>query len=105
MASKIVNLALSVVTAEVEEFLNTNADQVPAQAVSLPALRQTLVTYVLTRIPGLYAKTDDMEHLAVDPKVFYGSNERQRQINTLIQQGIRQIDQDGFGWLTSAHRA
>jgi len=98
MASQIINLALSVVTAEVEEFLSTNLDQMPSQTVPLPTVRQTLVTYVLTRIPGLYAKTDDMDHLGVDPKLLYSSHERQQQINTLMQQGIRQMRQDELGW-------
>lgn len=98
MASKIVNLALSVVTAEVEEFLSTHLDQVPSQTVRLPAVRQTLVAYVLTRIPGLYAKTDDIDYLAVDPKLLYSSHERQQQINMLMQQGVRQMRQDELGW-------
>ncbi len=105
MTSTIVNLALFVVTADVDEFLNTNPNPVPSCAVPSSAVRQMLVAYVLTRIPGLYALTDDIEYLAIDPTLLYSSNERQQQISTLIRQGIRQIRQDGVSWMTTAERS
>ena len=105
MASTIVNLALSVVTADVDEFLITNPNPLPSCAVPSSAVRQLLVAYVLTRIPGLYVATDDIEHLAIDSTLLYGSNKRQQQINTLIRQGIRQIRQDGVSWMTTAERS
>lgn len=99
MTRTIVNLALSVVIREIEDVLDLYPYHPYQQAVSIPELRQRLISYVLSRIPGHYAVVDDGLELAIDTTSLYTSTGERLQIESLIHQGIERILQEDSDWI------
>ncbi|MBD2459833.1 hypothetical protein H6G89_02140 [Oscillatoria sp. FACHB-1407] len=95
----IVNLALSVVVREIEDTLETYPYHPYQQAFSIPEVRQRLISYVLSRIPGHYAVIDDPEETAIDTACLYTCTEEKLHIESLIQHGIERILQEDSDWI------
>ncbi len=94
MAKIIVNLATSMVLTEIGNILATYLDYSYQQVSAASALRQKLLTYVLSRMPGLYTAIEECELLSDHLVDSCCSTEQRQQIIALIHQGIQQIGQD-----------
>ncbi len=99
MTKTIVNLALPMIVEAVEDVLDTYAYHPYQQAFSIPDLRQKLISYVLTRIPGLYAVIEDTATCTPDPSSLGFSVESCKEIKPLIHQGIQQIVEENAEWV------
>jgi ABC-type antimicrobial peptide transport system ATPase subunit len=100
MSKTIVNLTLSVVKADAEEILDRYPHHPYQQAFAAPDLRQKLISYVLSRVPGAYAVVEENRKPEFNSSLRYQCSKEQRQhIDALIHQGIEQILQEDQNWL------
>jgi hypothetical protein len=99
MSETIVNLALPIVSEKVEQMLQ----DMPLSSQTAPStaeLKQRLVAYVLSRIPGFYITSEQAVVCSVaNPSSCY-SSEQHRQIEQLIYQGLRQMSGQRCDWAT-----
>lgn len=99
MAKTIVNLAMPAVIEETEDILGTYPHHPYQQAFSIPDMRQRLISYVLTRMPGVYTVVEDAEECLINHKSLCGALEHREEIQNLIHQGIQRILKENQGWI------
>lgn len=100
MSKTIINLSLPLVVQETESILETYPHHPYQQAFSIPDLRQRLICYVLSRMPGMYTVVDDTEQKSVDAESMCSSLEGQKlRLESLIRQGIQSILNDDSEWV------
>ena len=88
MPQTIVNLALPVVTEKVDTILLTYPLYPHQQTFAAHDLRQKLVAYVLSRMPGFYVTMDHSAACSLESPLDCYSSEQHEQIDQLIHQGI-----------------
>ncbi|MDX2217092.1 MAG: hypothetical protein SFY66_27745 [Oculatellaceae cyanobacterium bins.114] len=98
MTKTIVNLALSVVIKEIEDALDSYPYHPYQQTFSVPEMRQRLISYVLSRVPGHYTVVDDSEEVFIDTASLCTSTTEKLQIEALIHTGIERILQEDSDW-------
>jgi hypothetical protein len=94
----IVNLTMPVVLEEVDRILRSYPYYPYQQVFALPSLRQKLVTYVLSRVPGLYTVVEDSDPSRSNVTARYCTAEQKQQINQLLHQGIEHIIGNETNW-------
>ncbi len=94
MTRTIVNLAASVVVAEVQSILKTYPAHPHREAFSAPSLRQKLLVYVLSRMPNCYVVVDDHDLHRSHPETIHCPLDQRRQMVALIHQGIEHLLQE-----------
>jgi hypothetical protein len=100
MTRTIVNLSMPLVIQEAENILETYPHHPYRQAFSIPDVRQKLICYVLSRMPGLYTVMDDADQQCANPQSLCSSLDHQRlQIGKLIRQGIQTILNEDADWV------
>lgn len=99
MSKTIINLTLPVVIEETEDILDSYPYHPYQQAFSIPDMRKKLVSYVLCRVPGVYAVVEEADRASIDPKSLCNSLEQRIRIENLIRQGIEQIVQENMDWI------
>jgi hypothetical protein len=88
MTQAIVNLALPVIADKVKAALDDVANNsLPTQSMS-HLFREELVTYVLRRVPTIYAVAESSRVGSRPAPVHCFSKEQQNHIDVLIQEGI-----------------
>lgn len=92
MTKTLVNLTISVVVQELESILETYPHHPYQEAYANPDIRQTLIAYILSRIPNQYITVDEAE------KPEFGCSESLRRslertfhIEAIIHQGIEKV--------------
>jgi hypothetical protein len=98
MAKTIVNLAHRVIIRTAEDVLETYPSHPHQQAFANPDLRQKLIAYVLSRVPGAYVAVDELCEAPVNSESFCCSMDQRHQIEALIHQGIEKILRDNWSW-------
>jgi hypothetical protein len=102
MSKTIVNLTISVVNAEAEEVLESYPHHPYQQAFSAPDLRHRLISYVLSRTPGMYVVVEESQEQKINSQSYNCCSDTQRsQIEALIHQGIQQILLDDPNWVAN----
>jgi hypothetical protein len=91
MTQAIVNLALPVVTAKIEEILAFYPAYPHQEIFASTALRQKLTAYVLTRMPTLYTTVEDVYSCSMDKPEHCYSPEQQQHMIQLIREGIQHL--------------
>lgn len=93
MSKTIVNLAIPIVTEEIERILESYPHHPYQQAFANPDMRQALVAYVLCRHPSLYAAVDEgpAQEECLNPDALHGSLEQPQHLEDTIRAGIEQI--------------
>ncbi|MBU7582185.1 MAG: hypothetical protein KAF91_04625 [Nostoc sp. TH1S01] len=92
MTKTLVNLTITVVVQELESILETYPHHPYQEAFANPDMRQTLIAYILSRIPNQYITVD-----AADKPEFICSEslcrslERTLHIESIIRQGIEKV--------------
>jgi hypothetical protein len=100
MTKAIVNLSLPLVIQQTEAVLETYPHHPYQQAFSIPDVRQKLICYVLSRMPGLYTVVEETERQFVNPSSMCSTlGQRNCQIETLIRQGIQSILSENLDWI------
>jgi hypothetical protein len=99
MTKTIVNLTLSIVVREIEEILDTYPGHPYQQAFAIPDLRQKLISYVLSRIPGHYTVVDDIDGNSISVESLYHSSQEKNHVVALIHQGVQHILQEDSNWI------
>lgn len=100
MTKAIVNLSLPLVMQEAEAVLETYPHHPYRQAFSIPDMRQKLICYVLSRMPGLYTVVEETERSLMNTTSMCSSlDDRKCQIETLIRQGIPSILNEHLDWI------
>lgn len=99
MSKTIVNLTIPMVVSKLEGILDTYPYHPYHQAFSIPELRQKLLSYVMSRIPGQYTVVEESEVPIENLRSLCCSLEQQQQIEQLIHQGIRKIFQEDSDWI------
>ncbi len=91
MTGKIVNMTIVLVADEIENVLNSQAENFYKTAFSLPDLRQELIAYVLSRIPNLYRVIEDGQEQSRKYNPFYQSAVKELHIEAVIHQGCHDL--------------
>lgn len=91
MARTIVNLTTAFVQSEANQILAANSLESYQPLFATSPTRDRLISYVMSRLPGLYAVVDEEDSVSIQCDSFYCSTELQIQIQQLIQQGIQHI--------------
>jgi hypothetical protein len=91
MADIIVNMTQILVSDEIENVLDSQAEKFYQKAFSLPDLRQELITYVLSRIPNLYSVIKEEQELSMTCNSIYQSAVKQLHIKAVIHQGCHDL--------------
>jgi hypothetical protein len=89
MSNTTVNLTISIVEAEAENVLHSYPYYPYQQAFSAPSLRQSLVAYVLSRVPSLYSVVE--EQGALIEEMLHCPPDHRPQIETLVHRGIQHL--------------
>lgn len=98
MAKTIVNLVSMIVNQEAEGILNTYPYHPYQHAFSSPDMRQRLISYVLSRTPGLYAVVEDENSQTLSHETSCCPTVQRHQIAALIHQGIRKLIEEKPQW-------
>jgi len=98
MAKTIVNLMLPVIQTEVETVLETFPDHPYQQAFAAPDMRQKLVSFILSHMPGMYVVMDG-EVICSEGMAASCSGEQRDRIDALIRQGVERILQEESDWV------
>lgn len=101
MPETIVNLALTVVSEKVDQMLQ----DMPRSSQANPStaeLKQRLVAYVLSRIPGFYLTSEQAAICSLAAPSSCYSTEQHRQIEQLIYQGLRHMSGQRCDWAAAA---
>jgi hypothetical protein len=99
MSITLVNLALPIVTDEIEVTLDTYPEDPYQKAFAIPELREKLIAYVLSTIPSSYTVVEDAQPGIAYPKFPYRSLELRLHIENQIHNGIKYILQSNFDWI------
>jgi hypothetical protein len=86
-----VNLTIAIVEAEADTLLQSYPYYPYQRAFSAPSLRQKLIAYVLSRVPGLYAVMEAQmaEAQMAETTALHCPPEQQEQVEMLIHRGIQ----------------
>lgn len=103
MTKMIVNLTMPVVLEEIDRILRNYPYYPYQQVFTLPSRRQKLVTYVLSRLPGLYAVVEDSDQRD-ESSPHYCTTDQKQQINILLHQGIQHIISNEHDWHSPGSR-
>ena len=101
MAQAIINLALPIITSKVEEILDNLSAASLSQSFSGATLKEELITYVLRRMPAVYATADmsQVRFREVPPNCL--STEQQGRMVELIYEGLRYLTCHQSHWSTT----
>ncbi|MBD0268121.1 MAG: hypothetical protein ICV77_07475 [Cyanobacteria bacterium Co-bin8] len=102
MPQTIVNLALPVVTEKINVLLLGYPFYPYQQTFASPAVRERLVAYVLSRIPGFYVSMDHVAACSLESPGNCYSAEQHQQIEQLIHQGIEHLLNPRQAWGSSS---
>lgn len=87
--TKMIDLKLQVVEEELDNYLESQGDPVCRSISTNPDLRQKLIDYVMSRVPGYYLVLEDSEKRAIKKHGFsYRSIVLRLQLEDYIRQGI-----------------
>lgn len=92
MSKTLVNLTITVVLKKLESILETYPHHPYQEAFANPDMRQTLIAYILSRIPNQYITLDEAEK----PEVFGSDSlcrslEGSSNIEFIIHEGIEKV--------------
>jgi hypothetical protein len=92
MTKTIVNITITLVLKHLENILETYPHHPYQEAFANPDIRQTLIAYILSRIPNQYITLDQAEK----PELFcseslYRSLETTSHIESIIHEGIEKV--------------
>jgi len=88
MSKTLVNMTLLLVSEEIENVLDSQAENFYQEAFSLPDLRQELITYVLSRVANLYRVIEDGQESSIKCNPLCKSAVKRLHIEAVIHQGI-----------------
>lgn len=92
MTKTLVNLTISVVVKKLENILETYPHHPYQEAYANPDIRQTLIAYILSRIPNQYITVDEEEKSEfICSDSILRSLERTLHIESIIRQGIEKV--------------
>ncbi len=101
MSQTIVNLTLPIVSARVDEALQSSAVWHEQPIMAMPELRQKLMAYVLSRLPAVYITVESTIACSLDDPASCYPDEQQRHIEQLIQQGLAALLEQRQHWAAS----
>jgi hypothetical protein len=91
MTKTLVNLTISVVVKKLENILETYPHRPYQEAYANPDIRQTLIAYILSRIPNQYITVDEENPELICSDSLLRSLERTLHIESIIHQGIEKV--------------
>ncbi|GBE91229.1 hypothetical protein [Nostoc cycadae] len=92
MTKTLINLTISIVIQELESILDTYPHHPYQEAFANPDIRQTLVAYILSRIPNQYITVDAAEKPEFNcSESMCRSLERSLHLESVIRQGIEKV--------------
>jgi hypothetical protein len=92
MTKTLVNLTITLVLKKIENILETYTHHPYQEAFANPDIRQTLVAYILSRVPNQYITLDEAEK----PEFFCSESlerslESTSHIESIIHEGIKKV--------------
>ncbi|MBE9206623.1 late competence development ComFB family protein [Nostoc sp. LEGE 06077] len=92
MTKTLLNLTISLVVQELESILETYPHHPYQEAFANPDIKQTLIAYILSRIPNQYITVDEAEKAEFTcSESLRRSLESTLQIESIIRQGIEKV--------------